>query len=141
MTDPTDTWQQNYLDLQTELLESGALGDESLRGLRADPNVGETLAWVARQELRIIVVDTARGHAYPSFQFTPSGELRPQLAPHVATLQGAGYSPWLTWAWLAGGATLLSGDTPVRVMVDNPVRAARAVQRYAAEAPRLDRND
>jgi hypothetical protein len=45
---------------------------------------------VQQQGCRILVVDTPDGPRYPSFQFTPAGQVRPELAPHIAALQHAG---------------------------------------------------
>lgn len=139
VTDPTEKWRQAHVDMQNELLKSGVLDDESLRALRGDPDVATTRAWVSRQAQQVIVADTPHGRFYPIFQFTAVGDLRAELAPHIVTLQGAGYSPWVTWDWLVNRATLLSGDIPAQVLVDNPARGVGAVQVRAVAAPRADR--
>jgi hypothetical protein len=131
MTDPTEKWRRTFRDLQARLLESGALDPEALRARRDDPNIALAAAWAQTQGSAVLVVDNAGVPSYPAFQFTDTGDLRPELAPHVAILQDAGLSPWMTWAWLTEPVASLSGDIPEQVLVSNPRRAGRAVQRQA----------
>ena len=131
MTDPTEKWRQAFRDLQARLLESGAMDLEALRSRRRDPNTAATADWARTQGSAVLVLAHADGPVYPSFQFTDTGELRPELAPHVAVLQDAGLSPWMTWAWLTGPAALLSRDIPEQVVASSPRRVERAVRRYA----------
>ncbi|KAA1376400.1 hypothetical protein [Aeromicrobium fastidiosum] len=131
MTDPTEKWRQAFRDLQARLLESGVLDLETLRSQRRDPNTAATADWARTQGSAVLVLADAAGPVYPTFQFTDTGDLRPELAPHVAVLQDAGLSPWLVWAWLTEPVALLSGDVPEQIMVTNPRRAGRAVRRYA----------
>ncbi|MCW2838759.1 MAG: Uncharacterized protein JWR55_242 [Aeromicrobium sp.] len=128
MTDPTEKWRQAFRDQQARLLEVGVLDLEALRSRRRDPN---TAAWARTQGSAVLVLAHADGPVYPTFQFTDTGDLRPELAPHVAALQDAGLPTWTIWAWLTAPAALLSGDIPEQIMVTNPRRAGRAVQRYA----------
>jgi len=131
VTNPTEKWRQAFRDLQARLLESAVLDLEALRSQRRDPNTAATADWARAQGSAALVLADAGGPVYPTFQFTDTGDLRPELAPHVAVLQDAGLSPWKIWEWLTEPAALLSGDIPEQIMVTNPRRAGRAVQRYA----------
>ncbi|KQX75902.1 hypothetical protein [Aeromicrobium sp. Root472D3] len=131
MTDPIEKWRQASRDMQARLLESGVLDLEALRSQRRDPNTAATADWARTQGSAVLVLADAGGPVYPTFQFTDTGDLRPELATHVAVLQDAGLSPWMTWAWLTEPVALLSGDIPEQIMVTNPRRVGRAVQRYA----------
>jgi hypothetical protein len=131
MTDPTEKWQQAYGDMQAALLDSGALDQAALRALRGDTDADATQAWVLQQGTALLAVSGPQGKVYPAFQFTEAGDVRPELAPHVATLQDSGVTPWITWRWLTEPASLLSGEIPHEVMVTDPRRAATATERYA----------
>jgi hypothetical protein len=104
---------------------------DALRSRRRDPNTAAAAEWARTQRTAILVLAHADGPVYPTFQFTDTGDLRPELAPHVAALQDAGLSPWMTWAWLTEPVALLSGDIPEQVVASSPRRVERAVQRYA----------
>jgi hypothetical protein len=130
VTDPTEKWHQAFRDLRARQLESGLLDLEALRSRRDERTVVATATWVRTQGSAVLAVDHAGTRAYPAFQFTDAGDLRPELAPHVAFLQDSGLSPWLIWAWLTEPVALLSGDIPEQVMVSNPHRAAIAIERY-----------
>ena len=137
MTDPTDTWRQNFRDLQTQLLETGVFDDQDLSDLRGDGSPSDTAAWARQQGTRILAVDTGQGRAYPSFQFTPTGDVRPELASSLSVLQDAGLSAWITWAWMTEPTGLLSGAVPHEILGVDPARGAAAVQRRA-ERPQAD---
>ncbi|KQP83543.1 hypothetical protein ASF35_00665 [Aeromicrobium sp. Leaf291] len=131
MTDPTEKWHQAFRDFQARLLESGALDLEALRSRRDDSSIATTAAWARSQGSAVLVLVDAGGPVYPAFQFTDTGDLRPELSPHVALLRDAGLSPWMTWAWLTEPAALLSGHIPEQVLVSDPRGGGRAVQRRA----------
>jgi hypothetical protein len=127
-----DTGQrQASEDTRARLLASGALDRASLRVLRGDAVAALTDGWIAEQGSRLLVVDVPDGSRYPLFQFMGSGDLRAELAPHVAHLQQAGLGSWQTWAWLTTPAALLSGDVPEAVLATDPSRGVRAVKRLA----------
>lgn len=98
MTDPTETRRQEFRDLQARLLESGVLDLEALRSRRRDPNTAATADWATAQRNLILALADGASLVYPTFQFTDTGDLRPELAPRVADLQDAGLSPWVIWA-------------------------------------------
>ena len=131
MTDPTEEWRHAFQDLQVRLLKSGALDLEALCARRDDPSTAAAEAWAEMQGSAILVLVYAGNLVYPAFQFTDTGDLRPELASHVTVLRDAGLSPWMTWAGLTAPAALLSGDVPEKLLVTDPRRAGRAVQRYA----------
>lgn len=131
-TDPSSRWRQAFCGLCDGLLKTGSFNLETLRVLREDPDQRATLEWVAAQGLSLIVAETDSGSVYPSFQFTSTGDVRPELAEHIVTLRQAGLSPWLTWDWLTKPAALLSGQTAEQVLRTSTRRGALAVQRYAA---------
>lgn len=131
MTDPIEKWRQAFRDMQARLLESGVLDLEALRSQRRDPNIEATADWARTQGSAVLVLADAEGPVYPTFQFTDTGDLRPELATHVAVLQDAGLSPCKIWAWLTEPVSLLSGDIPEQVVASSPRRVERAVRRYA----------
>jgi len=133
MTDPTEKWRQAYRDMQAALLDSGALDEAALRDRRGDADLDTTQAWVLQQGTALLAVDGPNGVVYPAFQFTAAGDVRVELAPHVATLQDARVEPWIAWRWLTEPESLLSGEIPQEVMVTDPRRAAIATERYAEQ--------
>lgn len=117
--------------LHAALLASGTLDSGSLLERRRDPDLATTLTWIEQQGARLLAVTTPGGPVYPSFQFTEDGELVPELAEHVRTLQDAGLGPWQTWAWMTTPATLLSGNVPATALATEPERVSNAVRRMA----------
>lgn len=134
MTDPTDTWRQNFQDLQAQLLGTGVFDDQVLSDLRGDGSPSDTAVWARQQGTRILAVDTGQGRAYPSFQFTPTGDVRPELASSLSVLQDAGLSAWITWAWMTEPTSLLSGAVPHEVLGSDTARGAVAVRRRVERA-------
>lgn len=134
MKDPIQKWRRAYAELQARLLASGALDLSSLSALRADSSHADTAAWLRQEGSRVLAVDREDSTFYPRFQFTEAGDLRTELARHIATLQESGAPPWRIWAWLTEPAALVSGEVPVEVLVENPARGMRAVERFAVVA-------
>ena len=54
----------------------------------------------------------------PGFQFTATGDPRPDLAPVLTPLLSAGMEAWNAWAWLSQPAALLGGLVPHEAAAD-----------------------
>lgn len=61
---------------------------------------------------RLLVVTGPPGAMVPAFQLDAAGEPRPELAPLLEPLLGAGMDGWRAWAWLTRPAALAAGLVP-----------------------------
>lgn len=69
----------------------------------------------------------------PKTQLTSDGQLNGRVTALVKPLIASGLDEWSIWAWLTSSTGLLSGEVPVEVAIQEPARAVRAAERYAAE--------
>lgn len=118
--------------MRDALLNTGVDTYESLMKIRGDAKASSTRTWVARRlkDHRLIAIRHGGRKLIPSFQLQDNGEPRPDLKPLFEAL--ADVEPWTQWKWLTTGSNLLSGDVPEMVATQNPVRALKAAQRFAA---------
>ena len=124
--------------LRTELLAGPWFTYETLAELRgASVDATRFAVHKAGNAHRLLVVPSGGQSMVPAFQLTPDGEPRPDLAPVLEPLLGAGMDPWRAWAWLTQPAALLGGEVPERAAA-NPadadlvaVAATRLAERVA----------
>lgn len=118
--------------------DSGYETYESLAHLR-DSQVSSVRTWVARaRECSDLFTVKVKGMTIiPKTQLTPDGGLNTDVTALVRPLIASGLDEWSIWAWLATSTGLLSGEVPVEVATQEPERAVRAAERYAAEISRL----
>lgn len=115
------------------LLTTPAFSHATLAKLRGQ-KVSSSRTWFYRQQSkgRTFAVSRKGQTVIPAFQMTDTGDVRPELAPLIAPLQTAGLDGWAIWQWLTSPTAWLSGETPERVAVTDPDRAAEAARRFAA---------
>jgi hypothetical protein len=135
-THTTDGRGENANALRSHLLATGTFDAPSLGKLRGDRDIASTIKWVEEQNGGVLVLHVGGTPAYPAFQFTTHGGVRPEIEPHIRTLQHAGLGAWQTWAWLATPAGLLSGEVPAQILVTDPARGTAAVHRLASRVRR-----
>ena len=118
--------------------DSGYETYESLAILR-DSQVSSVRTWVARARERgdLFTVMVKGTTLIPKTQLTTDGQLNAPVTTLVRPLIASGLDEWSIWAWLATSTGLLSGEVPVEVVAQEPERAVRAAERYAAEISRL----
>ena len=119
-----------------ELLTSAWHTYESLARLRgASLERTRFAVQKAAGQHRLLVVTGPTGAMVPAFQLDAAGEPRPELAPLLEPLLGAGMDGWRAWAWLTRPAALAAGLVPERAAGgDDPDDAdvvRRAAQRLA----------
>jgi hypothetical protein len=120
--------------LLSRLAASGAYTEQGLGECRGDHTLHATRGWLADHvaACRLFTVATGDGTLVPSFQLSETGEPRPELAPLLGALAEGGVGGWGLWSWMTSPTSLLSGDVPEQIASNDPARALRAAQRFAA---------
>jgi hypothetical protein len=126
--------------VRQELLDSPWFTYETLAELR-ESSIDATRFAVhkAGAEHRLLLVAAEERTLVPAFQLTPSGDLRPDLAPVLEPLLAARMDPWKAWAWLTRPAGLLGGAVPEQAAADPAMAevvrhaAVRLAERVAAQ--------
>lgn len=101
----------------------------TLRGLKESA----ARSWVHRHRDKILA-PTLHGHVVlPAFQFTPHGDLRPDVAEINTILKGdPAKDDWSRWAWWHSRTSFLSGEAPLDVIDQNLNRVRTAARRMSA---------
>lgn len=118
--------------MRDALLNTGVETYDSLMKMRGDSKESSTRTWAARRlkEHRMIAIRHGGRKLIPSFQLQDNGDPRPELGALFEAL--ADVEPWTQWKWLTTSSNLLSGEVPEQVAKQNPARALKAAQRFAA---------
>ncbi len=116
------------------LLATPVLDYETLAELRDDAATSATRTAVSRQRAaqHIFTVTVGGRTLFPAFQLTENGAPRADLAPLLSVLIDNGVQGWQLWTWLVSPTPFLSGGVPHQIAGEDPARALRAAQRFAA---------
>lgn len=122
---------------QSLLTDHGAQTHESLAAVR-DSQSSSVRAWVARARERgeLFTVKVKGRILIPQVQLNAEGNLDQKITALVRPLLQAGLDSWSLWAWLTSPTGRLSGKTPADVAQENPARARKAADLYAADLER-----
>jgi Protein of unknown function (DUF2384) len=115
---------RNRLLEQYKVLSSTQVAE--LAGSAAANKAATATRW--RHEGRIFGVPapgTTSEYVYPSFEFLPEGQPRPNLRRVIAVFP-EGAREWQLFAWLTGPNGWLAGRVPLEVLDEDPSRVERA---------------
>lgn len=118
-----------------ELLAQGAYSSAELAKLTGSASQSTVRTWLSRQRTAhaLFAVKAEGRTLVPAFLFSKDGEPRRELRALIEPMAERGVDGWQLWTWLTSPSSLLSGEIPERVAVQDEKRAARAAQRFAAQ--------
>lgn len=132
---------QRRAQQRAELLAGAWFTYETLAELRgATVNATRFAVHKAHSENSLLVLANEERTLIPAFQFTSTGEPRPEIGRMLRPLLAAGMDPWNVGAWLTQPVALLGGLVPEQAAadpdeVDIAVHAAvRLAERASAQA-------
>lgn len=126
---------RRWARLRTELRASPWFTYQTLAELRGESvNATRFSVHKANEQHAVLVVADDKTIVIPGFQFTETGDPRPELAPVLQPLLAAGMDDWSAWTWLTQPAALLGGLVPHEAAVDPEMAdlAQHAAVRLAA---------
>ena len=131
----TTIQRERLAELHAQLVASGVYTVEQLQGLRHDPDLAITRAWLARKvrSHQLFVVAENDGILVPAFQLTDTLHSRPELISVLEVLSNAGLRGWGIWAWLATWSGWLDG-IPAEVVAADSELVLVAARRFVSNA-------